>query len=107
MALIYPANCDTASKKTEYLYRAQELLRLVHNTFSKWYCEGLTQDQYDKLPEKIKIIYPYKFQLTKTDWDKFDKEDFMPRSNKICNQIGIQRAVLKKSTSWAINIEDI
>jgi len=98
---------NTPRKKTEWLYHAQELLRLLHNIFSKWLHEGLTQAEYDALPQKIKSRYPFKPQLTKADWDKFYREDFRPRSDKICAQIGVQRKELKQSTSWVINVEDI
>ena len=107
MAINYPIDCDSPRKKTEWLYRAQELLRLLHNAFSKWLHEGLTQVQYDKLPQKVKSKYPYKPQLTKEDWDKFYREDFRLRNDKICAQIGIQRAQLKQSTIWAIEVEGI
>lgn len=107
MAINYPVDCDSPRKKTEWLYRAQELLRLLHNVFSKWLREGLTQVQYDKLPQKVKNRYPYKPQLTLQDWNKFYRKDFRPRNDKICTQMNIQRAQLKESTVWNIKVEDI
>lgn len=107
MALIYPATCDSPRRKTEFLYRAQELLRLVHNGFSEWLHEGLTKEQYNLFPEKIKTKYSYTDKLSKADWDKFQKEDFTPRSDKIGQEICVQRAELKKSTAFSIDIGDI
>lgn len=107
MALIYPAICDSPGRKTELLYRAQELLRLVHNGFSKWLHEGLTEGEYSEFPIKVKTKYPYIAELPKADWDKFQKEDFAPRSDKICQEICVQRAELKRSTRWSIDIGDI
>lgn len=107
MAIKFPANCDSPRKKTEWLYRAQELLRLLHNAFSKWLHKGLTQVQYDKLPQKVKNKYFYKPQLSQEDWDKFYREDFRPRNDKICTQINIQLAQLKQSIVWNIKVEDI
>ena len=123
MAIIYPVDCITPSKKTEWLYAAQELLRHIHNLFSYWFHNEITQDQYDNpplpnVPENLRPMiktafvylknkYPFKIQLTQADWDKFLTEDFEPRSNKICNQIGIQRKALLNSTQWTIDVSKI
>lgn len=107
MALKYPIDCITPAERTEYCYRAQELLRLMHNCFSKWYRESLTQIQYGELPQKLKTKYPYGAKLIQKDWDKFLKEDFLTRSDTICTGINIQRAEMKKSTTWDIKVEDI
>ena len=61
MALTFPGNCITSSERTEYCYRAQELLRKLHNIFGKWFKEGITQtydegrfkEIYNRYPEKI------------------------------------------------------
>ena len=107
MAISYPPNCDSPRKRTEYLYRAQELLRLIHNAFAKWHRTGLTQNQYNKLPNKIKNKYPYKAKLTDSDMKGFYDDVFMPISSKICNQIGIQRALLFESVEWTPAVEDM
>ena len=107
MAISYPTDCDSPRRRLEYLYRAQELLRLFHNVFSRWRRTGLTQTQYNKLPAKIKNKYPYKPQLTQGDILSFLADDFEPRSQKICSQINIQRGVLKQSTHWTPKVEDI
>lgn len=107
MAIKYPVDCDSPRKKTEWLYRAQELLRLLHNIFGKWYREGLTQVQYDKLPQKIKDKYSYKVQLAESKWKQFLNEDFEPRSQKISNQICVQREQLKQSNTWSIEVGNV
>ena len=123
MAITYPVDCTTPATRTEWLYAAQELLRHIHNLFSYWFHNEITQNQYDNsplpnVPENlqpmvktaftyIKNKYPYKAQLNQEDWDKFLQEDFKPRSKKICNQIGIQRALLKDSTKWIIDVGEI
>ena len=123
MAIIYPVDCDTPAKKTEWLYAAQELLRHIHNFFSYWHHNQITQVQYDNPPlpnvplllrpmvktafTYLKNKYPFKVQLAQADWDKFIEEDFTPRSRKISGQIGIQRAALKNSIEWTIKVNDI
>lgn len=107
MTITYPADCDNSRKRTEYVYRAQELLRLVHNGFSKWLHEGLTETQYNKFPIKVKTKYPYVPMLSESDWNKFRNEDFMPRSDKICQEICVQRTILKESTEWSIDVGEI
>lgn len=107
MAITYPSDCDTSAKKTEWLYRAQELLRKLHNVFGRWLREGISQTKYDKLPQKIKSKYPYVPQLSQSDWRKFCNEDFEPRSTKICAKINENRALLFQSTQWIVKVEDI
>ena len=123
MAITYPSGCDSPRRKIEWLHAVQELLRHIHNLFSYWFHNEITQNQYDNpplpnVPENLRPVvktafnyiknkYPYKTQLTQADWDKFLQEDFEPRSNKICNQIGIQRASLKNSTMWGVNLNEI
>jgi hypothetical protein len=146
MAFNYPEDCDSPRRKAEFLYKAQEELRILHNIFSKWLHEGLTSEEYDELPFKIKEKYPYNLSeylitkrykkpiiaigaseectnfeekrgdfemedikssvktLPQAEWDKFQKEEFTLRSNKICQEICVQRAEFKKSTQRPIDI---
>jgi len=105
--LRFPVDCDTPAKRTEYCYRAQELLRGLHNGMRKWYRDGLTQNQWNKLPQRIKNRYPYTAQLSQADWDDFTEKVFMPISGKIGVNIVTQRALLFESTTWTIAVEDI
>lgn len=123
MAITYPIDCDTPAKRTEWLYAAQELLRHVHNLFSYWFHNQVTQQQYDHPPlpdvpaslhpairrifAYLKSKYPYRPQLDQADWDRFYREDFRPRQDKICTQINIQRWQLKGSTEWNPDVENI
>lgn len=102
----YPEDCNTARRRTEFLYKAQEELRLLHNVFSKWLHKGLAEGEYNQLPEKIRNKYPYISKLSEADFAKFKKEIFTPKSDKICQEICVQRALLKIS-NWAVNIEEI
>ena len=108
MAIKYPTDCDLPSKRTEYLYRAQELLRELHNYFSAWLHEGkLTETQHKNLPKTISTKYPHESKLSERDLKKFMDEDFTPRSDKICQEICVQRALLKSSSIWSIDIGEI
>ncbi len=107
MVLRYPADCDTPRRRTEYAYRAQELLRLLHNTMGKWYREGLTESQWDRFPQKIKNRYPYKARLNQAEWDDFTANVFQPISNRITERLLENRELLKQSTAWQIDIEDV
>lgn len=107
MALTFPINCDTPAKRTEYCYRAQELLRRLHNGMRKWYKDGLTQAQWDKFPQKIRNRYPYVAQLSQGDWDDFRLNVFEPISMKIMYQLGIQQNLMFESQTWSIAVEDI
>ena len=60
MTIKYPTDCDTSCKRAEYLYRAQELLRDLHNYFSEWSHEGgKTKAQHDAIPKALKDKYPH------------------------------------------------
>ena len=104
--MLYPLACDSARKKTEYLYKAQEELRNLHNIFSKWLHEGLSKEEYEQIPEGIRVKYPYCEKLSDFDFENFKDEEFTPKSNAICQEICVQRAELKHS-NWAVNLEGI
>lgn len=105
--LEFPPDCDTPAKRTEYCYRAQELLRELHNTMGRWYREGLTEEQWSEFPQKIKNRYPYKPQLSQDEWDEFLENVFEPISHRIAQGILNNRELLFQSQTWTINVEDI
>lgn len=107
MALTWPVDCDTPAKRTEYCYRAQELLRRLHNVMGDWYREGVTETKWNKLPQRIKNRYPYKAQLSQAEWNDFLRNVFDPISHRIVTGIGKNRALLFQSTTWDIKVEDI
>lgn len=100
MALKYPVDCKTPAQRTEYLYAMQEKLRLLHNVFVKWKEGSLTQTQYDKLPGKIRVKYPYKEKFSEAEMLNFIKNDWRPMNAKVSDQICIQRRELFKSEQW-------
>ena len=123
MAIPYPIDCDTPAKRTEWLYRAQELLRHLHNLFGYWSKHEITQEQYDNPPlpdideqgrqllqiafNYLKTKYPYVPQLSQEDWHKFLEEDHDPRKEKVISQILLQRAALKISNTWEVKVEEL
>lgn len=82
----YPIDCITPAERTEFCYRAQELLRLRHNVMGKKYKDG---------------------KITKEQWERFLKEKFEPLSQKICKGITDNRALFFKSTKYLIDLEKI
>ena len=107
MAIIFPGDCTTPTDRTEYCYRAQELLRKLHNVFGRWYREGITQNVWNQLPVGLRTTYPYKAQLTQIEWESFFNTTFEPKSNKITEKLLLYRQSLKDSVQWIIDIEDI
>jgi hypothetical protein len=125
----YPNNCTTAQQKMEFLYRAQELLRQMHNIFSKWLHVGYTQAQYDNMESGIMAFcanddclitqaeanrvavfirnnYQFKPQLNMSDWDNFLNNHFYRINNKIGEEMGVQETILKRSQSYEPVIEE-
>ena len=107
MAVIFPANCKTPAQRTEYCYRAQELLRLLHNRMGEWHRDGLTQSQWNQFPQKIKDRYSYMPQLSDADWRDFILNVFEPIEGRIVEKLLNNRQLLFQSTTWTINVEDI
>jgi hypothetical protein len=103
----FPQDCVSIADKSEYLYAAQEKLRLIHNAFARWYKEGLTQQQYNLLPEKVRNKYKYVSKLTFEDFKRFIAEDFEPRNMKVLDALGQAKDNLHKSSRFNIEIEDI
>ena len=67
----YPKDCITAKDKTEYLYIAQEKLKNEHN-------------------DRVGV-------LSVTGMGSYIKDDFMPKSHKLSQEICVERAKLSKS----------
>lgn len=107
MAIQYPADCNSSRKKMEYLHRAQELLRLLHNSFVTWRDDGFTLAQYNELPVQIKNKYPYKVKISDVDWDDFIEKEWTQRRDKIFRQISVQKGNLFESTTWSIDVGEI
>lgn len=103
----YPEDCVTSRDRIEYLYAAQEKLRQLHNAFSAWAKDGLSQQQYDKLPAAIRSKYPYTAKLSWVDFRKFIAEDMETRSQKLFDGIALMREELKLSARWNIDAGEI
>jgi len=75
----YPiSDCETKKDKLEYLYQAQEKLRLEHNKYGK-----------DKRDEKV----------TRDEWLKYLKDTFKPKSKQIGHAIAEIRETLGYSSA--------
>ena len=86
MALTFPGDCTTPAERTEYSYRAQELLRLDRNAKNEDFKE-----------EKI----------SENEWRTYLTNIFEPKQETIVTKILKQRALLKASTKWIIDIGTI
>ena len=103
----YPVNCNTPREKISYLYEAQERLQRLHNWIGTWHREGLTQSQYDQIPDKIKALYPVDLKLSKFNWDSFVEDEYNPRANIIISKIPGMKSQLKNRSDWGIVAEDL
>lgn len=97
---INPPNWDIMSnpEKMQYLLRARELLRKLHNVMGDWFRDGITQAKYDKFPAKVRNRYSFTLgvKLTKVQWDDFLSGwawGFMPLVQKINQHIGVQKQI--------------
>ncbi len=93
----YPLDAVTAKDKTEYLYIAQEALRLLNNKFVEWHKDGLYLEDYEKLPVSLKRKYGFVNSIDLTMLKRFIDEDFLPRSAVVCQGIVVERSKLSKA----------
>lgn len=107
MAITYPPDCNTPGLRLGLLTRAKELTKNIHNAFNIWHRNGLTQNQYDKFPQKVRNNFAYTAKISDSEWDRFNKDFLEPLNQKICNQFGIQMAAASTSMRWEVKIEDI
>jgi len=79
----FPVLATDATSKIEVLYRMQELLRLEHNSKGEDFKNGT---------------------MTKLQWETWKEESFIPRSQAISRGIIDQKKILKKSTTYVLDI---
>jgi len=106
----FPVDCISATERTEYCYRAKEILRLEHNIVGAWYNPykpEITREQYDSLSEMVRKVFPFKTKLTLADWRTYEDTIYMPMNAKMENDLLQARAELKASTRWDINLDNI
>jgi len=106
MAITFPADCTTPRRRVEFCYRAMEKLRLIHNGMGKWRTQGLTETQWDKLPAKIKTRYPYKVQLTESEWQNYKRIVHRKLEDSIAPILTANRDLLKQETQWDMEPTD-
>ena len=106
MALNFPTGCDTPRRKMEFSYAMIKRLRLLHNRMGDWYRDGITQAEYDQLPNKIKNKLPYTPKLSENKWLAF-KAKFRDYMNVVDDHIGQARKDLQDSAEWTPNVDDV
>jgi len=106
----YPAKCNTPGERMEYLYRAQEKLRIFRNRIADWHFRGLTKGEYNSiLPQELKAVIPYTRFLPEEPFRRYCRDDFTRKNDNLCLQINIQKKEAKNSTKWnsAIDIHKL
>ncbi|MCK5581953.1 MAG: hypothetical protein KAJ18_11855, partial [Candidatus Omnitrophica bacterium] len=82
----YPQDAINKHDKTEFAYIAQEKLRLEHNAKGKDYRDGI---------------------ITESQWKAYLENRFNPKQLKISEAILEQRALLKNSKRWTVDLDDL
>lgn len=80
----YPINCKTLEDKFEFLYRAQELLRLEHNRQGRKFREG---------------------KISKKEWTQYLTKEFEEKSSMIIKEIEILKNECFKKNKWDNDIK--
>lgn len=103
----YPIDCDTPRRRTEFCYACQEKLRWLHNAMWYWLNTDVTQVQWGKLPLRIRNRYVYKPRLTRQEWEDYRDNIEQKIDERIVTGILQNRAWLKISNKWSIDIGEI
>lgn len=103
----YPMGCITPEDRTAFCYRAQELLRLMHNEVGRWWREGLTSTEYAKLPKLITDKFAYEGKLSDACLKDFRNNVFDPLNDANVEEILKNRELLKKSDNWDTDLNDL
>ena len=71
MEVTVPVKYDTIEKKVAFLSRCKRVfIDQIHNQVGRWSKVGLSKEEYDQLPLKVREALPYQAQLTKEQWAK-------------------------------------
>ena len=84
--LQYPLGVETIEDKLAFFYKAQETLRLEHNSKGEDYKNGL---------------------ITKKQWEEYIIKEFNPKQESIVVNLVTQREMVRKSTRFAVNLNNL
>lgn len=103
----YPLLANTNAAKFAFVKRGRELLRREHNIIGKWFNEGLTLTEYQKLRAAVQITLPYHTGLLpKEDRERYLDDRFKVKT-KILNQAeGALKELLYSSARFSCNLDD-
>lgn len=73
MVVTFPVECTSPEDKLRWCREAKNELRSLQNTIAMWYKTGLTQEQYDQLPQKVRTRLPYKAKIPIEDLNDFTR----------------------------------
>ena len=117
----YPLDCNTTGERLRYLEMFKHRFRLVHNIIGLWHREGLTLDEYDNgvdgarigipgvtivIPNKIKTILAYEFQLSDAKWGQFTNW-YVTKNSILLTERKIYLDIIKDDATWTPNWDDL
>ncbi len=100
MVINFPAECTKPGDRIAWCERAEEKLLKVKSTVEGWYKAGLTQAQYDQLPNRVKNRYSYVAQLSKADTKDFWENVYKPVVKTILKARNEEWAKAKVDTTY-------
>lgn len=107
MPINFPITVITNAQRQAWCQVAQELLRAEHNVIGKWFREGITLEEYQTLRAVVQTGWPYKEgNLPKSEWDRYLKERFEPKSNIINQGICQYKQAIYDAKAYSVNLDD-
>lgn len=106
MDIRFPLVCITNGSKLSWLMRAQELLRIENNIVGKWYREGITLGEYQKLRASVQQRWSYsEGNLLENDWLRYKEDRFDVISGVISGKICELKNTCRLSTTYQPNLD--
>jgi len=105
----FPKTCTTNHNRYQYLSKAQNVLKKLHNIFAEWKTVGITEETYSKLPAKLKARFAYAIVLSDEDWERFYRV-WKSKMLMVAEALSRYRALLEEEytqSGWNVDIDDI
>ena len=97
--ITYPPAANTPAEQLHYMRRVAERWRINFNIMGKWHREGISQAEYDSLPQRMRNRFPYSVStLTVGQWNNARTRLFNTRTAFMDELQAKETAVINDST---------
>jgi len=105
--MIYPSDCVTIADRAQWLRIQSRALRLYHNGFAKWFRDGITEAQYQNLPQNVRDNFAYEPKLSAVNWRRFLNEYYYPKLDRLATATSVVNRDLDMSDRWTGEVSEL